>query len=176
MWRRLWTPSQTLGALPHPRRWPGGAPTSRRGGGCRQKASADSRRSGVLRPEPPARCDQSPPGLAWALPVRSRVQCAQVASAGGTHLFSCARSDVLCSLGAAGADMLARRCAASPAAKRPLRMLRRGAPRARRRLGPSSPFPSVTPHLSPFVFDLTVITARPPHDYGQEARFRCHAG
>ena len=110
------------------------------------KASAGWRRSGVLRPEPPARCDQSAPGLAWALPVRSRVQCAQVASA-GAHLFSCARSAVLCSFwGAAGADML-RRCAASPAAKRPLRMLRRGAPR--RRLAPL--FPPLHPSL-PFRF------------------------
>ena len=48
-----------------------------------------------------------------------------------------------------------RRCAASPAAKRPLRMLRRGAPR--RRLAPL--FPPLHPHLSPFVFDFTVITA-----------------
>ena len=114
------------------------------------KASADSRRSGVLRPEPPARCDQSAPGLAWALPVRSRVHGAQVASAGGTHLFSCARSAVLCSFwGAAGADML-RRCAASPAAKRPLRMLSRGA--SRMTLA-SSPFPSRHTHASlPFCF------------------------
>ena len=47
-----------------------------------------------------------------------------------THLFSCARSDVLWSFCVkAGADMLLRRrCAASPAAKRPLceDMLRRG--------------------------------------------------